>query len=77
MLITPEGEWIADSEIILDRLEALHPEESIEPPDALHAFFVSLLLYLFVVADSSPVLDILGGVILGLSFGNQACGIDR
>jgi glutathione S-transferase len=33
VLITPEGEWIADSEIILDRLEARPPQAPILPPD--------------------------------------------
>jgi glutathione S-transferase len=42
VLITPEGEWIADSEIILDRLEARFPHEPILPPDPVHAFFATL-----------------------------------
>jgi glutathione S-transferase len=42
VLITPEGEWIADSEIILDRLESRFPNESIQPPDPVHAFFAAL-----------------------------------
>jgi glutathione S-transferase len=42
VLITPEGEWIADSEIILDRLEARFPNEPILPPDPVHAFFTTL-----------------------------------
>lgn len=42
VLITPEGEWIADSEIILDRLEARFPKEPILPPDPVHAFFTTL-----------------------------------
>jgi glutathione S-transferase len=42
VLITPEGEWIADSETILDRLEASHPQESIQPPDPVHAFLAAL-----------------------------------
>lgn len=42
VLITPEGEWIADSEIILDRMEARYPQEPIQPPDPLHAFFAAL-----------------------------------
>ena len=42
VLITPEGEWIADSETILDRLEARHPKDSIQPPDPVHAFFAAL-----------------------------------
>ncbi len=42
VLITPEGEWIADSEIILDRLEARFPDEPILPPDPVHAFFATL-----------------------------------
>lgn len=42
VLITPEGEWIADSEVILDRLEARHPDEPILPPDPVHAFFTTL-----------------------------------
>jgi glutathione S-transferase len=42
VLVTPEGEWIADSEIIVDRLEARHPQEPILPPDPVHAFFTTL-----------------------------------
>jgi glutathione S-transferase len=42
VLITPEGEWIADSEIILDRMEERFPQEPIQPPDPLHAFFAAL-----------------------------------
>lgn len=42
VLILPDGEWIADSELILDRLEALHPRDPIQPPDPLHAFFAML-----------------------------------
>jgi glutathione S-transferase len=42
VVITPEGEWIADSSVILDRMEALHPGHSIDPPDPLHAFFAVL-----------------------------------
>ncbi len=42
VLITPEGEWIADSEIILDRMEARYPQDPIQPPDPLHAFFAAL-----------------------------------
>src|SRR5512137_688481 len=42
VLVTPEGEWIADSEVILDRLEARHPQEPIQPPDPVHAFFAAL-----------------------------------
>ena len=42
VLITPEGEWIADSEIILDRLEARYPQHPIQPPDPVHAFFAAL-----------------------------------
>lgn len=42
VLITPEGEWIADSELILDRMEARHPAEPILPPDPVHAFFTTL-----------------------------------
>jgi len=42
VLITPEGEWIADSEVILDRLEARHPQDPILPPDPVHAFFTTL-----------------------------------
>jgi glutathione S-transferase len=42
VLVTPEGEWIADSEIILDRFEARYPAEPILPPDPVHAFFTTL-----------------------------------
>ena len=42
VIVTPEGEWIADSEIILDRLEARYPEDPILPPDPVHAFFTTL-----------------------------------
>ncbi len=42
VLIMPDGEWIADSETILDRLEALHPQDPIQPPDPVHAFFAAL-----------------------------------
>ena len=42
VLITPEGEWIADSEIILDHLENRHPQDPIQPPDPVHAFFAAL-----------------------------------
>ena len=42
VLITPEGEWIADSETILDWLEASHPKDSIRPSDPVHAFFAAL-----------------------------------
>jgi glutathione S-transferase len=42
VLVTPEGEWIADSEVIVDRLEARHPKEPIQPPDPVHAFFAAL-----------------------------------
>jgi glutathione S-transferase len=42
VLITPEGEWIADSESILDALEARHPKDPIQPPDPVHAFFAAL-----------------------------------
>jgi len=42
VLITPEGEWIADSEIILDQLEARYPQDPIQPADPLHAFFAAL-----------------------------------
>ena len=38
VLILPDGEWLADSELILDRLEAQHPRDPIQPPDPLHAF---------------------------------------
>ena len=41
VLITPGGEWIADSEIILDRLEARFPNEPILPPDPVYAFFAA------------------------------------
>ncbi len=42
VLVMPDGEWIADSEIILDRLEAKRPNDPIEPADPLHAFFALL-----------------------------------
>ena len=42
VLVMPGGEWIADSEIILDRLETMHPVDPIEPPDPVHAFFALL-----------------------------------
>ena len=42
VLVTPDGEWIADSEIIVDRLEARFPTETIVPPDPVHAFFTAL-----------------------------------
>jgi glutathione S-transferase len=42
VLITPEGEWIADSEIILDHFEALYPHDTIAPEDPVHAFFAAL-----------------------------------
>lgn len=42
VLITPDGEWIADSEVILDRLEERFPQDSIQPDDPLHAFFAAL-----------------------------------
>jgi glutathione S-transferase len=42
VVITPEGEWIADSELILDHFEARHPQDPIEPPDPVHAFFAAL-----------------------------------
>jgi glutathione S-transferase len=42
VIITPEGEWIADSELIVDRLEASHPGDPILPPDPVHAFFSTL-----------------------------------
>lgn len=42
VLVTPDGEWIADSEVIVDRLEARHPKEPIQPPDPVHAFFAAL-----------------------------------
>jgi glutathione S-transferase len=42
VLVTPEGEWIADSEAILDHLEARHLQEPIQPPDPVHAFFAAL-----------------------------------
>jgi len=42
VLITPEGEWIADSEIIVDRMEARFPADPILPPDPVQAFFTTL-----------------------------------
>ncbi|MCC7042172.1 MAG: glutathione S-transferase family protein [Burkholderiales bacterium] len=42
VLITPEGEWIADSETILDALETRHPGDPIHPPDPVQAFFAAL-----------------------------------
>ena len=42
VLVTPEGEWVADSELILDRLEQRQPQDSIEPLDPVHAFFSAL-----------------------------------
>jgi glutathione S-transferase len=42
VLVTPEGDWIADSTIILDRMEVRHPEEPILPSDPVHALLALL-----------------------------------
>jgi glutathione S-transferase len=42
VLITPEGEWLADSTLILDHLEARFPEGPILPADPVHALFATL-----------------------------------
>src|SRR5664279_221039 len=42
VLVMPDGEWIADSENILDRLETRYPEGHIQPPDPVYAFFDAL-----------------------------------
>jgi glutathione S-transferase len=42
VLITPEGEWIADSETIVERMEARYPKDPILPQDPVHAFFTTL-----------------------------------
>ena len=42
VLVMPDGEWIADSTIILDRMEARHAQQSVLPPDPVHALFAML-----------------------------------
>jgi glutathione S-transferase len=42
VVVTPDGEWLADSELILDHFEARQPRDPIQPPDPLHAFFATL-----------------------------------
>ena len=42
VLITPEGEWIADSTLILDHLERQYPDDPILPADPVHAVFATL-----------------------------------
>ena len=42
VLVTPEGEWIADSTLILDHLERRHPQAPILPADPVHATFAML-----------------------------------
>ena len=43
VLVTPEGEWLQDSSVIIDRLDALQPEPSITPPTAVQRFVSSLM----------------------------------
>lgn len=42
VVIMPGGEWVADSERILDAFEAQHPQHPIAPPDPVHAFFAAI-----------------------------------
>lgn len=42
VLAMPDGEWLVDSTLILDRLEASHPEAPVAPADPIHALFVAL-----------------------------------
>ena len=43
VLRTPEGEWIQDSSIIMDRMEAVYPQRSVEPPTPVQRFASSLM----------------------------------
>jgi len=43
LVVTPEGEALQDSTPILERMEQVHPEPSIQPPDATLAFLSALL----------------------------------
>lgn len=38
VLVTPEGEWLQDSSVIIDHLEARHPEHPIHPTDPVQRF---------------------------------------
>lgn len=42
VLVTPEGEWIADSTLMLDHLETRYPQDPILPADPVHALFTTL-----------------------------------
>jgi len=43
LVVTPEEEGVQDSTPILDRLEGLHPDPSIHPPEPVAAFVSALL----------------------------------
>lgn len=36
IVVTPEGEWLQDTSVIIDRLEERFPEPSIRPPGPIH-----------------------------------------
>jgi glutathione S-transferase len=42
VLVTPQGQWIADSTLILDHLETRFPENPILPADPVQALFATL-----------------------------------
>ncbi len=43
VLCTPEGEWIQDSSIIMDRMEAVYPHHPVEPSTPVQRFASSLM----------------------------------
>ncbi len=43
VLVTPDGEWLQDSSVIIDQQDALHPEPSITPPTPVQCFASSLM----------------------------------
>jgi glutathione S-transferase len=43
VLVTEKGQWLQDSSVIIDHLEALHPSPSIWPADPVQAFAASVL----------------------------------
>ena len=43
VVVTPEGEWIGDSTLIIERLEALYPEPSITPTNPVQSVLASLI----------------------------------
>ncbi len=42
LLVTPAGEWLVDSNLIIDRLEQDFPRDPVTPPDPVHALFSML-----------------------------------